>query len=269
MSAITQVPRAGPSIVSEWPLFELRLVTDRLELRPPDDGELAALADVARRGIHGHDVMPFANGWTDYPEREFGRRFAQYFWRQRAEWRVDSWELPFAVFVDGEPVGVQQVTGERFPVLRTVGTGSWLERSRQRRGIGSEMRAMVLHFAFTELEAAEAVSGAYTFNDGSVGVSRKLGYEPNGTRRDVVRGLPAEALLFRLSRERWLATARPDVTVSGFEACAELFGLARSSGRAKLAADVQDPLQHREPSGGGEHAERPRQDAPRREREPD
>jgi RimJ/RimL family protein N-acetyltransferase len=210
----------------DWPPFALRLSTERLELRPPIDDEIAELARVARLGIHDDDAMPFANGWTDYPEREFGRRFAQYFWSQRASWSVDGWKLPFAVFLGGEPVGVQQVTADAFPILRTVGTGSWLARAHQRRGIGSEMRAAALHFAFTALDADVAVTGAYTYNEGSIGVSRKLGYEPNGTRRDVVRGAPAEALLFRLSREQWLATARPDVAIDGFEACAELFGIA-------------------------------------------
>ena len=112
--------RARPrhaEIASDWPLFRLRLATDRLELRPPTDDEVAELARVARRGIHGDDVMPFANGWTDYPAREFGRRFAQYFWSQRAAWRVDDWALPFAVFLDGEPVGVQQMKGVAFPQL--------------------------------------------------------------------------------------------------------------------------------------------------------
>jgi RimJ/RimL family protein N-acetyltransferase len=217
--------RAGSRIASDWPLFGLRISTERLELRPPNDDEIAELARVARLGIHGDDVMPFANGWTDYPEREFGRRFAQYFWSQRAGWRVDSWALPFAVFVAGEPAGVQQVTANAFPVLRTVGTGSWLARVHQRRGIGSEMRAALLHFAFEALDADVAITGAYSYNAGSIAVSRKLGYEPNGTRRDIVRGAPADALLFRLCRERWLATARPKVSVEGFEACVDLFCL--------------------------------------------
>jgi hypothetical protein len=61
-------------IASDWPLFRLRLATDRLELRPPTDDEVAELARVARRGIHGDDVMPFANGWTDI-QSEFGAGF--------------------------------------------------------------------------------------------------------------------------------------------------------------------------------------------------
>ncbi|HYU50364.1 MAG TPA: hypothetical protein VEO91_10615 [Candidatus Limnocylindria bacterium] len=35
-----------------WPLFDLRLRTERLELRLPDDDELARLCAIARAGIH-------------------------------------------------------------------------------------------------------------------------------------------------------------------------------------------------------------------------
>ena len=115
--------------------------------------------------------------------------------------------------------------GVAFPQLRTIGTGSWLARAHQRRGIGSEMRAAVLDFAFAALDADVAVTGAYSYNQGSIGISRRLGYEPNGTRRDVVRGAPADALLFRLSRERWLATEHLDVAIEGFELCAGFFAL--------------------------------------------
>jgi RimJ/RimL family protein N-acetyltransferase len=211
-----------------WPLFGLRLRTPRLELRPMQDDDLEPLIDLARRGVHEPDLMPFANGWTALPEDEFGVRFAQYFWRQRGEWEVDSWRLPFVVRRDGEPLGVQQLSAEAFPVLRTVGSGSWLSRGVQGEGIGTEMRAAVLHFAFAELGAVAAVSGAYRYNTASLRVSAKLGYLPNGVRYDVVGGEAVEGLLFRLPRERWLAEPRIDVEVDGFAACAALFGVVCS-----------------------------------------
>ena len=169
--------------------------------------------------------MPFGNSWTAYPEDEFAWRFAQYFWRQRGAWSVDSWQLPFVVVLAGEPAGVQQLSADAFPVLRTVGSGSWLARNAQGRGIGTEMRAAMLHFAFVELGAVAALSGAYHYNAASLRVSRKLGYRVNGSRLDVVGGEAVEARLFQLSREDWLAHDRPDVEVEGFDGCAELFGL--------------------------------------------
>ena len=74
MSVDEQARPRRAEIASDWPLFRLRLATDRLELRPPTDDEVAELARVARRGIHGDDVMPFANGWTDI-QSEFGAGF--------------------------------------------------------------------------------------------------------------------------------------------------------------------------------------------------
>jgi RimJ/RimL family protein N-acetyltransferase len=169
--------------------------------------------------------MPFGNSWTEYPEDEFARRFAQYFWRQRAAWSVDAWQLPFVVLADGEPVGVQQLSADSFPVLQTVGSGSWLGQEAQGRGIGTEMRAAILHFAFIELGAVAALSGAYSYNTASLRVSRKLGYRANGVRHDVVGARSVEAQLFRLPRACWLARPRLEVDVDGFAACAPLFGV--------------------------------------------
>ncbi len=218
--------RHGAGLIAElWPLFRIRIRTARLELQPPDDELVAALADVARAGIHDGGSMPFGNGWTDRPEGSWGSGFAQYFWAQRARWSPGSWALPFAVTLDGEPVGVQQITAEDFPVLRTFGTGSWVARSHQRRGIGTEMRAAVLQFRFAGLGADLAVTGAYDYNAGSIRVSQKLGYEPNGSRRDRVRDGAAEAVLFRLTRTAWEARCQEPVEIDGLDESRTLFGL--------------------------------------------
>jgi RimJ/RimL family protein N-acetyltransferase len=216
---------AVEAALDHWPLFGLRLRTPRLELRPVRDDDLPLLIEVARGGIHSPEAMPFGSAWTDYPPAEFGRRFAQYFWRQRAGFSADSWQVGFLVTFEGEPVGVQQLAADSFPILRTVGSGSWLARSAQGRGIGTEMRAAVLHLAFAELGADAAVSGAYSFNGPSLGVSRKLGYIANGIRHDVVGGRAVEAQLLRLTREQWRLRLRPAVEVEGFAACRKLFGV--------------------------------------------
>jgi RimJ/RimL family protein N-acetyltransferase len=195
---------------------------------PRDDDLIAALAGVARGGIHDDATMPFGNGWTDRPDESWGSGFAQYFWSQRARWTPASWALPFAVVLDGEPIGVQQVTAEQFPVLRTFGTGSWVARRYQGLGIGTEMRAAVLQFGFVALDAEVAITGAYAYNTGSLRVSQKLGYEPNGTRRDLVREGVADAVLFRLTRAAWEAHARTPVEIEGLDGCRTLFG--RDSG---------------------------------------
>ena len=59
-------------------------------------------------------------------------------------------------------------------------TGSWLGRRFQGRGLGKEMRAAVLGFAFDGLGAEVAETSAFLDNLPSNGVSRALGYEENG-----------------------------------------------------------------------------------------
>ncbi|MGN8025141.1 GNAT family N-acetyltransferase [Microbacterium sp. 22242] len=93
-----------------------------------------------------------------------------------------------------------------------VATGSWLTRSAHGRGIGTEMRAALLLFAFDVLGAEWAESGAASWNEASLAVSRKLGYEPNGVTRVAPR--PGEAVdeqRLRLVRARFV---RPDWTIA-------------------------------------------------------
>jgi RimJ/RimL family protein N-acetyltransferase len=81
----------------------------------------------------------------------------------------------------GDLVGVQDVFAQHLTTTRTVTTGSWLVQRAQGQGIGKEMRAAVLHFAFAGLSAVEAYTDAFEDNPASLGVTRALGYEPNGT----------------------------------------------------------------------------------------
>ncbi len=209
-----------------WPLFGIRIRTPRLELRPVDDELIPQLARVAREGVHDPSHTPFRNGWTDRSEEDWESGFARYFWLQRGRWTADSWALPFAVLLDGSPVGVQQLTAEDFPVLRTVGTGSWLSAHRHGRGIGTEMRAAVLQFGFHTLGADLAITGAFATSHGSIRVSEKLGYLRNGVRRDRARNRSVDAHLFRLPREHWEASAREPAQIEGFDGCERFFGLA-------------------------------------------
>ena len=50
-----------------WPAYALRVRTPRLTLRLPDPEELAALADLAARGVHRPGERPFLTPWTEAP----------------------------------------------------------------------------------------------------------------------------------------------------------------------------------------------------------
>jgi RimJ/RimL family protein N-acetyltransferase len=205
-----------------WPLAALRITTPTVELRYADDDDLPALARLTVEGIHDPATMPFSEPWTrvESPERE--RRTLQHYWRMRAALSKDDWNLPFAVSYEGEVVGVQGIEAKQFSVRRTVETGSWLVQRAQGRGIGTEMRAAVLHFAFAGLGAEEALSGSFVDNPASAAVSRHNDYVPNGQVIHAREGEPARMQRWVLTRANWTPRRRDDIKVEGLEACLPL-----------------------------------------------
>jgi RimJ/RimL family protein N-acetyltransferase len=206
-------------LIDHFPLLGLCLRTPRLELRLPGPEELAELADLAARGIHDPEVMPFAVAWTDQPPAERARSVVRFRWATLGALRAEDWAVPLTVFRGGTVVGHQTVAARDFAVTREVRTGSWLGRVYQGQGIGTEMRTAVLHLAFAGLGALEALSGAFTDNGASLGVSRKLGYRLDGIERRVVRGALAVNHRLRLTRQEWAEHGPVPVTIEGLEPC--------------------------------------------------
>jgi RimJ/RimL family protein N-acetyltransferase len=214
--------------LDDWPLFGLEIATPRVVLRAPRDDDFPGLLAAIDAGVHDPTTMPFLFPWTDADPATRRRSALQHWWGARSSWTVEEWNLPLAVFLEGRGVGIQAVLGTDFLRLRTVGTASWLTIDAQGTGLGREMRAAVLAFAFETLGAEVAVSGAFRDNAAPLAVSRALGYEPNGVHRHRRRDEVAETIELRLTRERWDAT-RPDIpiTVRGFEPCRAMFGAAQ------------------------------------------
>jgi RimJ/RimL family protein N-acetyltransferase len=209
-----------------WPLFRLRLRTPRLELRVVRDDDLGPLVDAALAGIHDPGVMPFAAPWTDAEPDVLRRGLLQHQWRQRAELAPDDWTLIFTILHEGVPIGVQDVSGHRYPTRRTISTGSWLTRSKQGLGLGREMRVAVLLWAFDHLGAEVAETSAADWNHASQGVSRSLGYRDNGLGR--IEARPGEMELdvrFRLEPE-WLVRPGWTLEVEGVAEARRELGLA-------------------------------------------
>ncbi len=142
----------------------------------------------------------------------------------RATWTAVDWVLNLVVEFEGAPIGSQTINASRFEVMRTVGTGSWLGRPFQRRGLGKEMRAAVLGFAFDGLGARIAESDAFLDNLASNGVSRSLGYRENGRGTLAPEGVARETQRFRMTVDDWRSQPRPALTIEGLEACREMFG---------------------------------------------
>jgi RimJ/RimL family protein N-acetyltransferase len=207
-----------------WPLRHLVLRTPRLTLRPDDDPGLLELAEEARLGVHPPEQMPFVTTWTDTEPDERGVATMRWHWEQRAAVRPERWSVHFLIRFGGRVVGMQGLTAAEFAVTREVETGSWLGLRHQGRGIGSEMRAAVLLFAFDHLGATRARSGAFLDNPASLRVSEKLGYRRDGVDIYARRGERAENVRLVLERD---AFRRPDWTlqVEGLAACLPMLGV--------------------------------------------
>jgi RimJ/RimL family protein N-acetyltransferase len=202
------------------PLYDLRIRTPRLELRLPREEDLEELYDVAAAGIHPPEEMPFGVAWADDLSRE---RFLAYHRSLRDSWTPEAWNIDLGAWAEGRLVGVQGIGSERFAESRTIGTGSWLGRAWQGKGIGTEMRAAVLELAFAHLGAVAVTSSAFEANIASRRVSEKLGYTVIGQEKMSPRGTPQPHLLLRLERETWPGAPVP-VDVEGIEPCLAIFG---------------------------------------------
>lgn len=207
-----------------WPFNDLRLLTPRLELRPIRDEDIPGLVQASLAGIHDPGAMPFAVPWTRQQPEELARGTAQHVWLTRAQLRPEKWNVSFAIIRDGEVIGRQDVGADGFADRRTVETGSWLTRAQHGQGLGREMRAAVLLWAFDWLGAEYAETAAMAGNAASRGVSESLGYRPNGTTRHLVTaGEVYDSLKYRLAAADF---RRPDwqLEVHGHEAVRKLLG---------------------------------------------
>ena len=213
------------SLNAVWPLFGLTLATPRLELRPIQDHEIPAAVAAARTGIHEPGRNPFSTPWTELPAEDLGPNMARWYWRCRAECTPESWTLLLGIWHNSEFIGCQDVGAKDFATLKTVGTGSWLKQSAQGRGLGKEMRAAVALYAFDWLGAEVAESEAADWNAASLGVSRSLGYELNGTTRKAWGTKVETVQHVRLTPDSF---KRPDWTlkVGGHEAAANFLNIS-------------------------------------------
>jgi RimJ/RimL family protein N-acetyltransferase len=208
-----------------WPLFGLTITTARLELRVPRDEEIAELACLAGRGVHKAAERPFLTPWTEGEPRDRELSVLQGHWGCLSSWDSKEWTLGLGVFYGGTPLGRVTLRARDFAVVREVTTSSWLGVEHHGKGYGTEARAGLLTLAFDHLDAEHAVTEVFQDNHASQGVSRKLGYVPDGISRDA-RG--DEALVsdrLRLTRHAWSQLQdRPSAEVKGLDACREMFG---------------------------------------------
>ncbi len=211
---------------ASWPLFDLEIRTPDLVLRYPDDDALMTLLDlVAEHGVHDPGSMPFLVPWTRLEPPQLQRMALQFHWRCRADTSPASFRIPLAVEVDGELVGMSEVSAESFPVLRHAATGSWLALPFQGRGIGTRMRVASLALAFDGFDAVAATTGAWEDNHASLGVTRRLGYGAQGHRWQVREGVRTRELRFEMTLDQYERIRPADVEFVGLAGVREFLAI--------------------------------------------
>jgi RimJ/RimL family protein N-acetyltransferase len=218
-------------IAELWPQYGLVLATPRLELRLPHEDELAALAELAGRGVHLPGVRPFLTPWTEGTATDRAHAVLRGHWADLASWEPGDWRLGLGVFRDGRPIGIVTLRARDFAVTGQVTTSSWLGLEFHGRGYGTEARTALLALAFDHLGAAAALTEVFQDNHASQAVSRKLGYRPDGISVDARDGEALVSDRLRLTRSRWSQVRHPAVTVTGLEPCRAAFGTHHSGGR--------------------------------------
>jgi RimJ/RimL family protein N-acetyltransferase len=207
-----------------WPIFDLRIRTPDLDIRPMTEDDLVEVAEAIPEDL---EIDPAAPRYEDFSWREQLRATsAQSYWRSLGTWSVDSWTIVFAIRHDGVLIGSQGLEGEDFPRLRTVDSWSWLSNEARGHGWGKQMRRGVLSLAFGPLDASYAITSAWHDNHASLGVSRSLGYTDNGIERHRRDQGVDDMVHLRMTRELWTASGGAEgITVEGFEPCRPYFGI--------------------------------------------
>lgn len=210
-----------------WPLNGLSLHAGAITMRPLVETDLDILGSLIPEDLEMNPHTPTPFGLEPRQTRAVALR--QEYWKALGEWTPEAWELTFGVWLEDELAGTQTLEGKDFAVLRTVETASWLRADRRGRGLGKLARTAVLALAFDGLGARVALTEAWSDNDASLGVSRSLGYRPNGSvlhrRGDRADEMPR----MRLDLADWRGRERPAVRIEGLAPCLPWFGLTAAT----------------------------------------
>ncbi len=122
----------------------LAAVRPAARLARPDASPMAEADLAAVAGLLPDDLEqdPAATTFAIGDERiSRGIVSCQHYWKAYGLWHPGAWRLNFVVSAAGHIIGVQELEGNDFPVLRTVDTSSFLVPPARGRGYGSRCAA--------------------------------------------------------------------------------------------------------------------------------
>ncbi|WP_460704913.1 GNAT family N-acetyltransferase [Luteococcus sediminum] len=211
------------TIEETFPAFGLSVRCGRLELAGTRPEHVPALAETAIDGVYDGE-NPFIVDWPSFPNQHLNQW--QHVWGTWAAFRPEAWTLKLTVLLDGRPIGCQDVFNKQdFLASRTLETGSWIGLAHQGQGIGTLMRQMVAVLCFDHLGAEILESAYHHDNSRSAGVSRRVGYQPNGMHRLANGDGTFRTEQYVWLRPEWLVRPDEPVVVEGVEAFRRFIGL--------------------------------------------
>jgi RimJ/RimL family protein N-acetyltransferase len=173
----------------------LRLETDRLLLRPPEEADVGNITAL----IGDWDIVKNL-ATAPYPYLE---EHAREFIARMVEERAKGAAYPFAITRKDDGVYVGQIglhlkNGE-FEI------GYWLGKAYWQQGYATEAARRTISFAFRDLKATKLIAGWFHDNPASGHVLEKLGFTPDGAEpRDCkARGHAVYCHMVRLDRENF------------------------------------------------------------------
>lgn len=180
---------------SGFPDVELR--TTRLLLRPPQNGDWAAWAQV--RASSRDFLSPWEPTWPDdaLTSAAYRRRWR----RQMTQWDQDE-AYTFHLFrrSDMALMGALSITNVRRGVAQIASVGYWIGENYARQGYMTEALAAAADYGFGQLTLHRIEAACLPKNEASRGLLEKVGFRQEGQAREYLKinGRWEDHLLFAL-----------------------------------------------------------------------
>lgn len=162
----------------------VRIETERMTLRPPQHGDLAAWA--ALRDQSRDFLKPWEPSWShDHLSRKnFTNRV---YWANRSIAQGSALPLFLIRRDDDALLGALTVDHIRRGPAQAGTTGYWVGQPYARHGYMREALAAVVHYAFTELDISRLEAGCLPENAASRGLLEKVGYKYEGVAQSYLQ----------------------------------------------------------------------------------
>ena len=177
----------------------LRLVGDRVFLRPPDRSDYDEWASLRARSRHF--LAPWEPSWP--PDALSRSSFRARLSRYNEDWRTDQ-GYNFFIFRDDETlIGGVGLSNLRRGVAETASLGYWIGEPYARRGLMTASVPLILDFAFNRLRLHRVEAACLPINIASRSVLLRTGFRQEGHARNylLIDGQWQDHLLFAILRE--------------------------------------------------------------------